>query len=152
VTRRQDGGEEAPLHVRRLFDDGDILQLVLYPLKKGSPDLRVDHLSAAEHDGDFHLVTALQELLGVLRLHLQVVHVYLRAHPDLTQDRGVLLLAGLAVLAWPAIPYTERKKAVDIGPIEVQTETEKHVFVPPLVGIVAAASGVALIAMGRRNA
>jgi len=64
----------------------------------------------------------------------------------------VLLLVGLAVLAWPAIPYTERKKAVDIGPIEVQTETEKHVFVPPLVGIVAAASGVALIAMGRRNA
>ena len=29
----------------------------------------------------------------------------------------VLLLVGLAVLAWPAIPYTERKKAVDIGPI-----------------------------------
>jgi hypothetical protein len=64
----------------------------------------------------------------------------------------VLLLVGLAVLAWPAIPYTERKKAVDIGPIEVQTETEKHVFVPPLVGIAAAASGVALIALGRRNA
>jgi hypothetical protein len=64
----------------------------------------------------------------------------------------VLLLVGLAVLAWPAIPYTERKKAVDIGPIEVQTETEKHVFIPPLVGIAAAASGVALIALGRRNA
>jgi hypothetical protein len=64
----------------------------------------------------------------------------------------VLLLAGLAVLAWPAIPYTERNKAVDIGPIEVQTEQEKHVIVPPLVGIVAAASGVALMVMGRRNA
>jgi hypothetical protein len=64
----------------------------------------------------------------------------------------VLLLVGLAVLVWPAIPYTERKKAIDIGPIEVQTETEKHVFVPPLVGIAAAASGVALIALGRRNA
>jgi uncharacterized membrane protein HdeD (DUF308 family) len=64
----------------------------------------------------------------------------------------VLLLVGLAVLAWPAIPYTERKKAVDIGPIEVQTETEKHVFVPPLVGIAVAASGIALIALGRRNA
>ena len=64
----------------------------------------------------------------------------------------VLLLVGLAVLVWPAIPYTERKKAVDIGPIEVQTEQEKHVVVPPLVGIAAAASGVALIALGRRNA
>jgi hypothetical protein len=64
----------------------------------------------------------------------------------------VLLLVGLAVLAWPAIPYTERKKAVDIGPIEVQTETEKHVIVPPLAGIAAAASGVALILLGRRPA
>jgi hypothetical protein len=64
----------------------------------------------------------------------------------------VLLLAGLAILAWPSIPYTERKKAVDIGPIEVQTETEKHVSLPPVLGIAAAASGVVLIALGRRRA
>jgi len=64
----------------------------------------------------------------------------------------VLLLAGLAILAWPAIPYTERKKAVDIGPIEVQTETQKHVFLPPVLGVAAAASGVALMAIGRRRA
>jgi hypothetical protein len=64
----------------------------------------------------------------------------------------VLLLAGLAILAWPAIPYTERKKAVDIGPIEVETETQKQVVLPPVLGVVAAASGVALIALGRRRA
>ena len=64
----------------------------------------------------------------------------------------VLLIAGLAILAWPAIPYTERKTAVDIGPIEVQTETEKHVVLPPLMGVAAAASGVVLIALGRRRA
>jgi hypothetical protein len=64
----------------------------------------------------------------------------------------VLLIAGLATLAWPAIPYTERKKAVDIGPIEVETETQKHVFLPPILGVAAAASGVALIAIGRRRA
>jgi uncharacterized membrane protein HdeD (DUF308 family) len=64
----------------------------------------------------------------------------------------VLLLVGLAILAWPAIPYTERKKAVDIGPIEVETETEKHVVLPPVLGVAAAASGVALIAIGRRRA
>ena len=39
----------------------------------------------------------------------------------------VLLLVGLAILAWPAIPYTESKKAVDIGPIEVETETQKQI-------------------------
>jgi hypothetical protein len=64
----------------------------------------------------------------------------------------VLLLAGLAILAWPAIPYTDRETAVDIGPIEVETETQKHVVLPPVLGIVAAASGVALIVLGRRNA
>jgi hypothetical protein len=64
----------------------------------------------------------------------------------------VLLLVGLAILAWPRIPYTEKKKAIDIGPIEVETETQKHVALPPMLGIVSAASGVALIALGRRSA
>ena len=64
----------------------------------------------------------------------------------------VLVIVGLAALVWPAIPYTDREKAVDIGPIEVHTETEKHVYLPPLLGVAAAASGVALIALGRRNA
>jgi len=64
----------------------------------------------------------------------------------------VLLIVGLAILAGPRIPYTERKKAVDIGPLQVETETTKHVSLPPVLGIVSAASGVALIAMRRRSA
>ena len=64
----------------------------------------------------------------------------------------ILVLLGIAILAWPAIPYTERKKAVDIGPIEVETETQKQVVLPPVLGIAAAGSGVVLIALGRRNA
>jgi uncharacterized membrane protein HdeD (DUF308 family) len=64
----------------------------------------------------------------------------------------VLLIVGLAVLALPMISYTDREKAVDIGPIEVETETEKQIAVPPLLGIAAAASGVVLIALGRRRA
>jgi uncharacterized membrane protein HdeD (DUF308 family) len=64
----------------------------------------------------------------------------------------VLLLVGLAVLALPMISYTDREKAVDIGPIEVETETERQIALPPVLGIVTAASGVALIALGRRRA
>jgi hypothetical protein len=64
----------------------------------------------------------------------------------------VLLIVGLAVLALPMISYTDREKAVDIGPIEVETETEKQIALPPLLGIAAAASGVALMALGRRRA
>lgn len=64
----------------------------------------------------------------------------------------VLILLGIAILAWPAIPYTDREKAVDIGPIEVETETQKHVVLPPVLGLAAAASGIVLITLGRRNA
>jgi hypothetical protein len=63
----------------------------------------------------------------------------------------VLVLAGLAILVWPDIPYTSREQVVDIGPLEVETETQEHARVPPVVGIVSAACGVALVAIGRRS-
>ena len=63
-----------------------------------APDLRVHHLSSAEHDRHFDLVAALEELLGVACLHLQVVRIDLGPHADLAQDGRVLVLAGLAFL------------------------------------------------------
>ena len=57
----------------------------------------------------------------------------------------VLLIAGLLMLAAPMIKYTDRHKAVDIGPLEVETQREKHVNVPQTLAIVTAAAGVALI-------
>ncbi|HEU4689624.1 MAG TPA: hypothetical protein VFS23_14720 [Vicinamibacterales bacterium] len=64
----------------------------------------------------------------------------------------VLLIVGLAILALPAITYTDRETAVDIGPIEVETEREKQIALPPILGIATAAAGVALIVVGRRRA
>ena len=64
----------------------------------------------------------------------------------------VLLIVGLAILALPAITYTDRETAVDIGPIEVETERERQIALPPVLGVVAAASGVALMVVGRRRA
>jgi uncharacterized membrane protein HdeD (DUF308 family) len=64
----------------------------------------------------------------------------------------ILLIVGLGMLAWPVISYTDRDTAVDIGPIEVETAREKQFVLPPLLGIATAASGVALIALGRRRA
>jgi hypothetical protein len=61
----------------------------------------------------------------------------------------VLLIAGLLMLAAPMIRYTDRHKAVDIGPLEIETQTERHVNVPQTLGIVAAAAGVALIVTSR---
>jgi hypothetical protein len=64
----------------------------------------------------------------------------------------VLLIVGLAILALPVISYTDRETAVDIGPVEVETEREKQIALPPILGIATAASGVALIVVGRRRA
>jgi hypothetical protein len=64
----------------------------------------------------------------------------------------VLLLGGLAALIWPAITVTHTEKAVDLGPIEITREDKDTIPLPPVFGIAAAATGVALIAMSRRRA
>ena len=64
----------------------------------------------------------------------------------------ILLIAGLAGLAWPVISYTTTEKVVDIGPVEVTAEREKRVPVPPVVGGLAAIAGVVIIVAGSRKA
>jgi hypothetical protein len=61
----------------------------------------------------------------------------------------VLLLGGLLALAYPAITYTTTEKVVDIGPVEVTRQEHERIPLPPILGGVAAAAGVALIAMNR---
>jgi hypothetical protein len=63
----------------------------------------------------------------------------------------ILLVAGLAGLAWPVISYTKTEKVVDIGPIEVTAERERHVPVPPIVGGLAAVAGLVIIVTSSRN-
>jgi uncharacterized membrane protein HdeD (DUF308 family) len=66
---------------------------------------------------------------------------------------GVLLIvAGLAGLTWPVISYTRTEKVVDIGPVEVTADRERHVPVPPLVGGLAVAAGLILVVSSRRHA
>jgi hypothetical protein len=63
----------------------------------------------------------------------------------------ILLVAGLAGLAWPVISYTKTEKVVDIGPIEVTAEREKQVPVPPIVGGLAAVAGLVIIVTSSRH-
>jgi uncharacterized membrane protein HdeD (DUF308 family) len=64
----------------------------------------------------------------------------------------VLIVLGLAALAYQQITYKSRETIVDVGPIHATAEREKTVPLPPIVGIVAVASGVALVVVGRRGA
>jgi uncharacterized membrane protein HdeD (DUF308 family) len=65
---------------------------------------------------------------------------------------GVLLIvAGLVALAYQGITYTRREKVIDLGPIQATAERERTVPLPPVVGIVAVAAGVALVFAGMRK-
>lgn len=64
----------------------------------------------------------------------------------------LLLIVGLVALASPVISYTKTDKVVDLGPVEVTTQREKHIPVPPILGGVAAIAGVAIMVAGNRKA
>lgn len=61
----------------------------------------------------------------------------------------VLIVCGLAALAYQGITYTSRETVIDIGPIHATAERQRTVPLPPVFGIVAVAGGVALVVAGR---
>ena len=62
-----------------------------------------------------------------------------------------LIVLGLAALAYQGFTYTRREKVIDLGPIQATAERERTVPLPPVVGIVAVAAGVALVFAGMRK-
>jgi hypothetical protein len=63
----------------------------------------------------------------------------------------VLIVVGLAALAYQQLSYTTRETVLDVGPIHATAERQKTVPLPPAVGIVAVAAGVALVVVGGRR-
>jgi hypothetical protein len=63
----------------------------------------------------------------------------------------VLIVLGLAALAYQGVTYTSREKVLDIGPIHATAERDKTVPLPPVLGIVAVAAGVVLVVAGVRK-
>ena len=65
---------------------------------------------------------------------------------------GILLIVlGLVALAYQGFTYTTEETIIDAGPIEASTEQENTVPLPPIVGIVAVAGGIALLVAGSRR-
>ena len=64
---------------------------------------------------------------------------------------GVLLIVfGFISLAYQGFTYTKHEKILDIGPIEATKETKKTIPLPPIVGGLALASGIALVLVGNK--
>lgn len=65
---------------------------------------------------------------------------------------GVLLIGiGIAAFAYQGISYTTREKVVDVGPIHMTADKTRTLPLPPIVGAVALAGGIALLVMGVRK-
>lgn len=65
---------------------------------------------------------------------------------------GVLLvIVGVAALVYGGFSYTTKKKAVDIGPIQIDKTEHHSVPLPPILGVVAILGGGALFFFGAKE-
>ena len=64
---------------------------------------------------------------------------------------GVLLIVlGIVALVYQGISYTTEEEILDIGPLEATAETEETIPLPPILGALALAGGVVLVAVSRK--
>jgi len=63
----------------------------------------------------------------------------------------VLLVLGLGALAYQGITYTTRETVFEIGSLRATTERQRTLPLSPLLAVIAAAGGVALLITGTRK-
>lgn len=63
----------------------------------------------------------------------------------------VLIVIGIIGLVSGGLTYTRREKVLDVGPIEATAERRKTIPLPPLLGGLCVAGGIALIVVGARR-
>jgi hypothetical protein len=57
----------------------------------------------------------------------------------------VLVIAGIAVLVWGGVFWTDRDTVLDAGPLQVQTEEREGFALPPVLGVIAIVGGAVLL-------
>ncbi len=63
----------------------------------------------------------------------------------------VLIVLGVVALLYQGFTYTSRETVLDIGPVHATADRQKTFPLPPVLGIVAVAGGVALLVVGLRK-
>lgn len=64
----------------------------------------------------------------------------------------LLIVLGAVGLGYGGISYWHRESIVDIGPIQASADKEETIPIPPILGGVLLAAGVALLVLSRRSA
>ncbi|MBG6111609.1 uncharacterized membrane protein YidH (DUF202 family) [Flavobacterium sp. CG_23.5] len=63
----------------------------------------------------------------------------------------VLLIIGIAMMAYTGFNYVTTEKVVDIGPIQVNKQVNHPVQWSPIIGIVLAVGGVVLLVSSNKR-
>jgi hypothetical protein len=64
----------------------------------------------------------------------------------------VLVVLGIAGLIVQNVSFTENKKVVDFGPLQIRSEEQHNVPIPTIAGIAAIVVGLGLVIASRRQA
>ncbi len=65
---------------------------------------------------------------------------------------GILLIVlGALALAYQGFTYKHQEKVLDVGPIHATAEKQDHVSIPPILGALTLAGGIALLVNGARK-
>lgn len=65
----------------------------------------------------------------------------------------ILIVLGVIAFAYQGFTYTTTEKAVDLGPIQINTEREHTIPLPPIVAGIALVGGIVLLVVsGRKTA
>ena len=63
----------------------------------------------------------------------------------------ILLVIGIMALSYEGIRYTTREKALDLGSVQVTTETTKKIPLSPVVGVIALIGGIVLLTQNTKK-
>jgi len=63
----------------------------------------------------------------------------------------ILIVLGIAALAYQGITYTRRETLVNIGPIHAEAERQHTIPLPPIIGVAAVVGGIVLLVAGVRK-
>jgi hypothetical protein len=63
----------------------------------------------------------------------------------------ILIVIGVAALAFQGISYTTREKIIDVGPIHATAEKKKTIPLPPVLGGMALVGGIVLLVVGGKK-
>jgi uncharacterized membrane protein len=64
----------------------------------------------------------------------------------------VLIVLGVVALAYQGVTYTSRERIIDVGPLKATVDRQNTIPLSPVLGVLALAGGIVLVATGRRRA